>query len=95
MKKARPQAVLWPTEENFARFGEVCSDIQSETFEAYRTVTVRDIEAQEARGIEFERFEFDPDQLLVFAQAAGFDRVVANIRALYAVALQMKRHGRR
>lgn len=94
MKKARPQAVLWPTEENFARFREVCSDIQSETFEAYRLASSRDIKAKEAIGIEFERFEFDPDQLLVFAQAAGFDRVVSNIRALYAVALQMKRHGR-
>lgn len=94
MKKARPQAVLWPTEENFARFREVCSDIQSETFEAYRMVTMRNIKAQEALGIEYERFEFDPDKLLIFAQAAGFDRVVSNIRALYAVALQMKRHGR-
>lgn len=94
MKKARPQAVLWATEENFARFREVCSDVQSETLEAYWLATSRDIKAQEALGIEFERFEFDPDQLLIFAQAAGFDRVVSNIRALYAVALQMKRHGR-
>ncbi len=90
--KPRPIAILWPDEQNFARFREVCGDIQSQTLNAYLAAIAVDIKAKESRGIIFERIEFDPDDLLAFAKAAGFDRAVSQVRAGFAVTLQQKRH---
>ncbi len=87
--------MLWPEEHNFARFREVCDDILTDDIDIYREGLRGYVKTEEARGIEVEWFEFDPNQLLIFALAAGFERCVGRVCRLYALALQTRLYSSR
>jgi hypothetical protein len=83
MNNIRP-CLLWPDEQNFARFSEICGGLKYETLEAYLVPLNRYVAEQERLGIPVTKVAFDPEELLAFAKARGLDRVDSETRVLFA-----------
>ena len=86
-------AMLWPDEQSFTRFREVCTDRIAPDHQTY----VLDIHAKLARrGISEEsiwKLAFDPDELHKWCLLAGC-QVDAEGRARYAAFLADRHHRR-
>ncbi|RYE83278.1 MAG: hypothetical protein EOP19_14225 [Hyphomicrobiales bacterium] len=87
----RPIAVLWPDEENYARFREISDGVTAATLKDYRASIAKDLEAKERAGIKFDRLPFDVEELLVFARSEGSARVTSKMRATFAAMQQHRR----
>lgn len=83
MNKERA-CVLWPDQQNFARFAEICGGLKYDTIEAYLVPLNQYAEEQERLGIPVAKVTFDPEELLAFAKARGLDRVDSETRVTFA-----------
>ncbi|MNX71363.1 hypothetical protein D3C86_1026770 [compost metagenome] len=80
---AEPVVMLWPREEDYARFVEVSTDRPPATYAEFVARAQPYLDALRAQGLDVSVLHPDPDRMAAWCKA-NFGQVNTNARAAYA-----------
>ena len=86
------QAILWPSEENYPRFVEVCEGYVQPTYAGFVRVAQPMLDAMLEEGATVVKVDPDPDEMAAWCKA-NFGNVRSTARATYAAMVALSNDG--
>jgi hypothetical protein len=74
--------ILWPDEDQYGRFQEICGGKLPPTLQAYQVAVTEKIEKNGWSGL-VKKIRFDPEDLRAFADSLG-EEIHSYVRSRYA-----------